>query len=365
MSEQGDCYLSPSADRDKITNLKLPFILDEITDEDVDAVTAFLALTLKHTRNWTMANTHFGKVKLNWLINVGLPAASFDNTNLITLYKNMVHNAWVLSQAATISLSAAKKLRLERLASINSARRLHLGAVEIFPEFLAQIVGYVQSPSRRPYSHVLVDIGAGTLDIVFFTVERVTGLWRFKTFSQQVKPLGVDMFFQHRLNAAKTSASLDNTKFPSDKEFCRLFKVSKNQLKALDVRFLQQVCRILKEVLYESDSSYLGGIKGSPQGWTNSTITTFLCGGGAMIPQYRSMLDHVPERYPLELMPMPRPQRLKNKKLTPAIFSRLSVAYGLSFDAFNIGEMVKASKDAKADEVNTDHFAPSEYLMSS
>ena len=40
--------------------------------------------------------------------------------------------------------------------------------ISAFPEFSAQVTGYVQSPSRQEGLHATADVGGGTLDVTIF-----------------------------------------------------------------------------------------------------------------------------------------------------------------------------------------------------
>ena len=65
------------------------------------------------------------------------------------------------------SLSWAKEL--ERL-EISEGDIIEDDEISLFPEFLAQIAGYVRSPGRQADLHMLVDVGAGTMDATTFNV---------------------------------------------------------------------------------------------------------------------------------------------------------------------------------------------------
>lgn len=348
IDEQGNCSLDKINCVETISNLKLPLILGLASTSHIYSVVAFLALILSHSRRWVLESTPFANQSVSWLLNVGLPAETYDDCALNSQYVNLLETAWVLSFAGSITLNAAKQLwHSQNLQLVPDAARLPAGHLSLFPEFIAQIVGYVQSPSRRLHSHLLVDIGAGTLDVAFFTVKNIDGIWTFHTYGQQVKPLGVDMFYHHRLQTANSNTQLDNSSFPSDKEFCKRFSISKMKLKEADSIFIDKVAKCIFDTIYDSDQSYLGGISGSPMGWRDSKITTFVCGGGASIPHYTNVFARTPPRYPLEHLPLPIPERLKTKKLTKNMYQRLSVAYGLSFDPFNIGEVFKQTRDSE------------------
>ena len=79
--------------------------------------------------------------------------------------------------------------------------------------------------------------------------------------------------------------------------------------------------------------------------WTTG-LPVFLCGGGSGMKLFRRLVQHADARFRsattargLVLRTLPRPEHLLNEDISNALFHRLSVAYGLSFDALNIGKV--------------------------
>lgn len=62
----------------------------------------------------------------------------------------------------------------------------------LFPEFVAQVAVYARSPQRQDGLHLLVDCGAGTLDIATFNVGRQPGTNEdiYPILQSEVAPLG-------------------------------------------------------------------------------------------------------------------------------------------------------------------------------
>jgi hypothetical protein len=80
--------------------------------------------------------------------------------------------------------------------------------------------------------------------------------------------------------------------------------------------------------------------------WSDG-LPVFFCGGGANVKLYRDALSEASRRAvsawqnvaPLDVKSLPLPE-MANDDLQEQIFQRLAVAYGLSFDRFEIGEIV-------------------------
>lgn len=361
VDKNGGCSFSKLNSMENISNLKLPIILAKASEAQLCAAATYLALVLSHCRSWVEKSTPFSGHSINWLLNVGLPAESYDDKKLTGLYQKLMQVAWALSYSKDINLNVAKQLWLgDILAIVPKHAYLPNSHLGLFPEFIAQIVGYVQSPSRRKYSHLLVDIGAGTLDVVFFTVHYENGDWIFYTYGQQVKPLGVEMLYRHRLNAIGSNLKLDNSAFPSNNEFMQRFSLSQKELNIIDKPFVNAVASCIFDTLRDSDQNYMGGAVGK----FSEKITTFLCGGGAAIGNYSMVFNFTPSRYPLDRYRLPKPSRLVTKDVGRDLYHRLSVAYGLSYDSFNIGQVVKQRRDNPGDNVKSQSFDPSDYVLS-
>lgn len=360
IDKYGNCSTSKDDCVETISDLKLPIILSQISNAQLYAVITFLALVMSRCRTWVNTSQVFGRQPIRWLLNAGLPAASYDDVKLTALYQKLMQTAWSLSYSNSINLNVAQQLWHADLVSlVPNGIYLPVSHFALFPEFIAQIVGYVQSPSRRKFSHLLVDVGAGTLDVAFFTVKYEDGEWVFYTYGQQVKPLGVEMLYRHRLMTLGSDAKLDNAALPSNAEFMYRFSLSRKKLNKIDDAFMNSVARCIFDTVQDSDQNYLGGAVGP----FAEKITTFLCGGGAAISNYAEVFKLTPDRYPLEMYKLPVPSRLMTKGVDVNLYHRLSVAYGLSYDSFNIGQVLKQQRDNPEKRIESDSYNPSGYIL--
>ena len=75
-------------------------------------------------------------------------------------------------------------------------------------------------------------------------------------------------------------------------------------------------------------------------------VPLFLCGGGSKMDFYIDLVDSIEAGGPYKIrkVSLPKPDRLTAKKLPRDAYDRLSVAYGLSFDALDIGEIIETSE---------------------
>ena len=78
--------------------------------------------------------------------------------------------------------------------------KIGLDELKAVPEFVAQITSYSHSPQRADGLHLLVDCGAGTVDVVSFNVFRHPNLEdRYQIWSSEVQPKGTRFLMESYL----------------------------------------------------------------------------------------------------------------------------------------------------------------------
>lgn len=339
-----------------VFDLKMKLLDDKAGDHDLVRMVAFIALIFRHTRLWILENqrsTYEGRF-LDWYVNTGVPTDSYHHIKLSKTYKTIVRSAWALSVApdpVSIPLAADLLSHVSKGSSTLSKfnndlknRLIHEDAFALFPEFVAQVVGYVRSPLRRPDLHMMVDIGAGTVDISIFNVhesdeEDVV----YPIFEKAVKPLGTNYLMHHRgskLFAGQNFKLSGQDKTPSQQEFVQTFQIPFKQLSDIDKEFTKHIGLTMRELLKSTkDRRY----PKSPCWQTG--IPTFLCGGGGRVDVYDEVvrrLENPDQAYKIKVLKLPQPDRISAPKLPSGCYDRLSVAYGLSFNAFDIGRVIPA-----------------------
>lgn len=79
----------------------------------------------------------------------------------------------------------------------------------------------------------------------------------------------------------------------------------------------------------------------------------FLCGGGANCDLFKEIFDSESEKlaeFPIKITKLPKPDQLVAQGVSESDYDRISVAYGLSFDPFDIGEIIKKNE---VDDIRT------------
>lgn len=323
------------------SDLKISLLKHDRTEERCALIVAYLALVLRHVRAWFLRNLRdvYGRSRINWLINVGLPSDPWHDQQLEDLYKRIAWGAWELSVTpGRVTLDAAKiayKSYPNGIASDGSLRSPE--QIEIIPEFIAQVASYVKSARREEDLHLLVDIGAGTVDVTTFNVHSDDGDDVYPIFAARVLPLGTHFLLNEILVSSERAIEWDDSQpFPSAGVIVERLRLDKERvistMQSMTHRFVSAVGKVLARTKKRR-------YRGSPH-WMEG-IPVFICGGGANIPFYRNALGRLnkPTEYPMRLIQMERPDILKAPGLNAKDFHRLSVAYGLSFDAFDIGRI--------------------------
>lgn len=251
--------------------------------------------------------------------------------------------AWRLSREVEISTTRAQELIDE---SHPADSGFGLDALAILPEFAAQIAGYVKSPQRTNGLHLLVDVGAGTLDVACFRVMRTGSSYqdRFPVFASEVEPLGTHYLMQTRLAGCGigTERWQSTWDVPTCGRFATENDVDVKLAEAVDQEFSKLCGAVVERVLswtrYQMDRR--------AEEW-RAGLPVFLAGGGAQVGVYRVGVHKAFTRlgipYTFRRFPVPRDVDVRSDQLTAELISRTSVAYGLTFDADEIGELIPPS----------------------
>jgi len=333
---------SPSAAEVR-SDLKLPFLSSQSsTPAQQTAATAFLALVIRYARAW-LYHTHSPLVSgrtLAWELNLGCPTNSWSSGTLRGVYERVAVRAWQLSQAKVeISWEGAVAL----LGPLNaSLEELGLDGAHLMPEFIAQIAGYVRSPQRKNGLHMLMDVGAGTVDVATFNVayDNVREEDRYPIFASEVLPLGTHFLMATRLRSlGREQTEWDDLQaIPDEDELAMRFNADRHRVQTADVEFATRLRREIKRVLsYTRTHRY-----GKAPEWREG-LPVFLSGGGSDCDIYSRALVatcascNVPHRrtsFPL------LDEAAAGGSFKSSEFHRLSVAYGLTFDAQSVGRIL-------------------------
>lgn len=232
---------------------------------------------------------------------------------------------------------------MSRLPPPIKHRLLASQSINTFPEFAVQLVGYVRSPRREQGLHALVDVGAGTMDVTMFNVYKdKEGGDLFAIVAQGVEPLGTRFLIQHRLAQKPPTLDWKPSVFedvPQENVFEKKLGLDRAGLQRIDRPFRNLVAKLMgNKMNYTNKTRH----PLAPQ-WA-SGVPTFVCGGGAKVTCYSSVfLDLEASRPPFKITArtLTVPEDLELPERWIPIYDRLSVAYGLSYDPYDIGTILR------------------------
>jgi hypothetical protein len=308
------------------SSLKIPLLEKQQAQETLDNAVNYISLVLNYIRSWWLHH-HGNLVKnnsLSWLVNIGAPSEKSEDSYWNNTYKKLVSDAWIKSYT-----------------NDNQRSLLHEDDITVIPEFVAEIASYIKSPQRQSDLHLLIDIGGGTIDIVTFNIHRDENDEEvYPIFDYEVANLGTHYLMAERIHGTtKPVENLQSMKVLNTKEFAGQFNIDLDIIEYIDTAFIEKLkTKILKVLAYTKKHRYYKSVN-----WQNG-IRTFICGGGAQSSIYMAAINKVKATYNLSTINLPLPDNLIDINLSKENFHRVSVAYGLSFDAMNLGNIRKKTE---------------------
>lgn len=191
-------------------------IRPEVPVTRADAAVAFIALHMAHLTGWYAETRPLGTAGGSHFLsfNFGIPTAAHDDAASFGIFRRILSAARVVAADCT-NLSLDKVRQAYRASS----GELPPGYI-VVPELCAALAGYAKLPTSYRRSHVLVDVGASTLDIVAFNLNDDDEGTNIAAFSAGVELLGAAA-----LDTAR-EAEIDNKVFRSacDHQFNLVYK---------------------------------------------------------------------------------------------------------------------------------------------
>jgi hypothetical protein len=335
-----------------VGDLKLPFLGIESppSHTDLAQATVFVAWTMRYARAWLYRHqsSAIRGPRLVWEVNLGAPTGSVRQGDaLLDQYRRIGLAAWKLSLEPTISVASAA-----RIISTSEPAEFCDGLehLDVVPEFMAQVAGYIKSPQRTDGLYLLMDVGAGTLDVACFRLHsnKAKRQDTLSLYESQVSPLGAHYLMQVREHVLGLSGLAWNgtDKVPAQTAFARMSGKTLPEIHRADQQFEKLVERAVSRIISKSRAH----MDQSAREW-RSGLPVFMAGGGAGLEPYRNGLTAgcafelstpVIRKFPMvrgvdALFP-----------IDDEVHSRLSVAFGLTHDAQSIAELKLAQESWEA-----------------
>lgn len=378
----GDTDVTDFPEARRFQNLKLRFIdkpnqpVCTLTDGDTacirDFSVAFIANILFKTREWIFENCSdmFRQFRIVWHLNMGIPSSNFRK-EYFRLYKTIALAGWNLSTSSK-SITLQDASFYYETGSHNGNDSIHPDLVNIIPEVTAEVVNYARSESRNSGLHVIVDIGASTLDVAGFELYERSGKDNYSLIETQVRRLGA---FRCHLARIREMKQLILQEYALDEEFSDpsyrvhqslddyLPQIELDTFSERDFTFRKsvRVCigKVIKLLHNESDPL--------AKAWETG-LSIFLCGGGQYVDLYKSVIRDIEADWQrpnpkIQFQVTRLDQRPSNFHGDGAEFHRLAVAYGLSFPKDEFGDIWPKPKKRKIDRLQKDASTYDKYFI--
>lgn len=372
IAENDVCDLVPSDGARMISDIKLELFLDseqlnrhsgpasqEVSPEA--AAVAYLALLLRYTRKWFLENKQdlIGHLhQLNWGVNLGVPSPCIQENKENDRFRRVGMAAWILSVTESeISLGKAIQ-QLQQIAEVPEYFEIDPDGLAcdfaIIPEIAGGAIGYAFSDLRREGLHLMVDVGASTVDVCSFVLHNPEGTDRYELLTADVKTLGTIKLHQERIRAisdaiaehaqelrdkhdpmSPISANRDEYLVSSD---ALLAAIDKRELE-LKNRCGKMIRSIIRDVWMRRDPNAAA--------WS-AELPILLIGGGGRADFFRKIVDELDpwlkqfkHNNGTDLLPVTVPDTVGSMTTEQ---DRLVVAWGLSHQEFNIGQITPADQ---------------------
>jgi hypothetical protein len=325
-------------------------LLDRGDEDSVGRAAGFIALVVKEAKQRFLAIEHetYRRFEPRWSVNIGIPSAGYDDAAIRERFRLAGLLGWKLaddSKPLTLQVITEAFRELEKSVGDGDSR------IDVIPEVVAQAIGYARSPLRDPGLHLLVDIGASTLDVCGFFLRTADGQDNYDLLTATVHRLGVLELHRGRISALRCQENVNKFQqydplTPLPETFQEYHPACSCGAQDVDGQFRDKVAWIIVRHLADLKK------RRDPNSdrWRTG-LPVFFCGGGSAVKLFRSAAEMANEEFlkvmiaaPIQLRPLPKPATLINRDIGEGLYHRLSVAYGLSFEASNLGSISPPSK---------------------
>ncbi len=372
VAPNGACTLEPRKGTRLVNDIKLELFSkeeylnsnrgptkQELRPEETAAV--YLAFLLRYARKWFLETKrdlvrHFKR--LRWSVNLGVPSPCIEDNEENRRFRRVGRAGWMLStlggERVTLKKASVELNWVDDPEYWNIDNKFACD-FDIIPEIAAGAVGYALSELRREGLHVMVDIGASTVDVCSFILHACEGSDRYSLLTADVQLLGTISLHHERILALKRvyEKQANDLRDKHDPlapiaHDIEPYLVSREQLTSgftqAEAQFKKRFQKMLQRVIWEAK------IHRDPKAsvWRNGRLPILLIGGGSKLQFFHSAVEELDawlRRYARNngaiFLPIPVPESLANKTDE---YHRLAVAWGLSHRAVDIGEITPADR---------------------
>ena len=353
---------------------------ENIAAKSIELATGYLAIAIREARNWFLSNYGdvYRKLRIDWHVNIGVPSSTQEFRQLGPLFRKVALAAWCGS-----TVGGRLNLEIVRDCISNSERSienkeiignegLHPDLVNSFPEVISEVVGYARSDMRIDSDpmHLLVDVGATTLDIAVFVLHKTDGFDRYSVLVNDVSRMGALVLHKNRIGYLRDrfETELDAVleipseiiPVPNSKGY--IMELVPDIVDEHDKNFLDRSSDKVKEML-KATREHRNPLAVIHQ----DLLPVFICGGGSGIPIYKSAVNRSqialgPVKPEFRFLELPKPRQLEAPDMLTGDYHRISVAYGLSHTIFEIGEAIPPEDIENVEPVKTTNSLEDRYV---
>jgi hypothetical protein len=354
------------------SNLKMRLMRDPYMEIPQNQLACYLAGVIRHSLAWfeQHAPAAYKNCDLSWSLSLGFPGKNVKGHPLRLPYLAMANLAIdLVSHDQDISMQLAKRLRSRE---IRPSRIMPPSRVFLYPEIAAQLAGYVNSPYKERGNLLLIDVGAGTLDVSTIIVHDVDSQDVVSFHHCEVVELGAYQLFLRRARELEGVApgcmrlAIDDFQDGTNSIPDELAEYVHNPSRELEDGF-RRASREHERAVIDAPFRCLVEFRNSLRSvhvsprydpWGNS-LRFFLTGGGSRLPFFNKILangrlenelvnnnftrwEHNEARRQrlgqgFRLETIPCPNHLQNfPETVRRDFDRMSVAYGLAYGHENL-----------------------------
>jgi hypothetical protein len=335
----------------------------------LELAAGYMALLIRYSRTWFLNLTKqiYKNTQIFWQINLGIPSGKYYDPPKARVFRTMVMAAWRISRGSGALNIKVVKMTLQeaeryiddinKLAEMEADESLwlHSDFINTHPEVIMEVVGYARSPLRNDGLHLLVDIGASTMDAATFIIHSHAGEDLYPLLETRVKRLGTMTLHSRRIQGLKKKfeASLqemfeiDPLNVLPDQSYYTISP--KDTVQETDSNFFQECSKVIGEIVRETKN------KRDPfsNAWEKG-LSVFICGGGGRFVGYKDAIKKRGESIKRStadfagfiIKNIPKPDQLAAPDLSLDDYDRLAVAYGLSFTVDEIGKVIPEKENA-------------------
>lgn len=372
VTEEGSCTLGSKNGGNLINDIKIELLSksDDMSSRrgptrqklspEAVAVT-YSALLLRYARAWFLQEKqdlvgHFSNFR--WSLNLGVPSPSIEQNAENARFRRVGKAGWMLSLLPKEKISITRALsELEHVETPDywDEEDTTVCDFDIIPEIAGGAVGYARSENRREGLHIMVDVGASTVDLCSFNLHEAEGDDRYSLLTADVQLLGTLRLHLYRIRALsetiqKQTEHLRDSHDPLTPLATDLASylipesTFTESLRGAEIRLRKELQLRLRKVIM--DLKY----KRDPnsQIWREGRLPIIMIGGGSKLDFFKDAIEGLDDwvrenicKDGFRFIALDVPESFQTKT---SDFHRLSVAWGLSHRAIEVGEVTPADQ---------------------